>query len=440
MKAWQIIDELKQIYLSHSCYRLKGIMSDDFRYISDFEDLPQLTGTQYEEHLKQQLENFYHPHSLKILEKHASKTMIEMVLQKDMHSLDHYVYSKKLNFHPFLEPRLLQCRVENGKITEMHLCDPENKKIPENIQAELLECCKRNDPVGAAAAIRSGAYAADCRDEQRFCITYAAESGSVELCRLLIEDEADIRFMCWDTIFYAVKNPDIEVLKYLLRQGAPIDVVTCFADDDLTPLDYARHLRNEAAEKILLDSGAPTLEELKEWCFHTEDFRIPLSEKGGEMSFCSVGDEINEYVGLRVSHSNLCFWMELEYCCTFVIPFFIKYFPKQFEPNLEDNLVTLEDAKKGLQEISDFIGLLKNDFDDPKVTKLISHEHPCSFIEWGERSSLVSWHFSEEEKLLLWKAHRSSLIAFYRELHTKMNAIIAQAKSCGDRYITFVGP
>ena len=368
--------------------------------------------------------------------------MIEMILQKDMHSLDHYVYSKKLNFHPFLEPRLLQCRVENGKITEMHLCDPENKKIQENIQTELLECCKRSDLVGAATAIGNGAYAADCCDENRYCITYAAESGNVELCRLLIEDEADIRIMCWDTIFYAVKNPDIEVLKYLLRQGAPADVVTCFADDNhpMTPLDYARHLRNKAAEKTLLDSGAPTLEGLKEWCFRTEGFRIPLSEEGGEMSVCGVGDEIIEYVGLHVSHSKLCFGMELEYCCSFVIPFFIKYFPRQFDPYLGDNLVTFEDAEKGLREISDFIGLLENDFDDPEVTKLISHEHPCSFIEWGERSSLVSWYFSEEEKLLLWKAHRSSLIAFYRELHTKMTAIIKQAKSCGDRYITFVGP
>lgn len=208
----------------------------------------------------------------------------------------------------------------------------------------------------------------------------------------------------------------------------------------MTPLDYARNLRNGSAEKLLVESEAPTFDELKEWCFKTAGFKIPWSDKGGEMSVCGVGDEVNEYGGLRVSHSNLCFGMELEYCCAFVIPFFIKYFSREFEPYLEDNLVTLDDAGKGLGEISDFIGMLENDFDNPKVTKLISHEYPGAFIEWGERSSLVGWYFSDEDRLLLWKAHRSALIDFYRELHTKMNAIIAEAKKHGDRYITFVGP
>ena len=189
-----------------------------------------------------------------------------------------------------------------------------------------------------------------------------------------------------------------------------------------------------------MESEAPTFDDLKNWCFKTAGFKIPWYEKGGEMSVCGVGDEVNEYAGLRVSHSNLCFGMELEYFCTFVIPFFIKYFSKQFEPYLEDNLVTLDDAGKGLVEISDFIVMLENDFDNPKVTELLSHECPGSFIEWGERSSLVMWYFSDGEKLLLWKAHRSALIDFYHELYTKMNAIIADAKNCGDKYISFVGP
>ena len=61
MKVCQIVYELEQIYSCGSCYRLKGITGDDFRYISDFEDVPPLTEAQYEEHLKRQLENFYPP-------------------------------------------------------------------------------------------------------------------------------------------------------------------------------------------------------------------------------------------------------------------------------------------------------------------------------------------------------------------------------------------
>ena len=441
MKAWQIVNELEQIYWYSSCYRLGGITSDDFQYVSDFEDLPPLTATQYEEHLKKQLENFHYPHSLEILEKHVSKTIIEMILQKDMHSLDHYVYSRKLDFHPFLEPRLLQCEIENGMIRRMHLCSPENMKIPAGIQEILLKSCRDGDLEAAREAIKKGAYAWGCRDNERSCLSYAAESGSADLCRLLAEDEADFKIMDWNTIFYAVKNPNAGVLEYLLRQGAPTDVVTRFADDDhpMTPLDYARYLRNESAEKLLVEAEAPTLDELKNWCFNTAGFRIPLSESGGEMSISAVGDEVNESTGWHVGQSESCLWMELENCCAFVIPFFIKYFSKRFEPYLEDNLVTLDDAGKGLGEISDFIGMLENDFDNPKVTKLISHEYPGAFIEWGERSSLVGWYFSDEDRLLLWKAHRGALIDFYRELHTKMNAIIAEAKKCGDRYITFVG-
>ena len=72
--------------------------------------------TLYQEYLEKQLKNFYYPHSLEIIECRCCKYLIEIVLQKDMHSLDHYVYKEKPNFYPFQEPRLLQCEVENGKI------------------------------------------------------------------------------------------------------------------------------------------------------------------------------------------------------------------------------------------------------------------------------------------------------------------------------------
>ena len=145
MEIWRIVDELKQIYEIHSCYRLPSITTDNFQYISDFEDIPPLNGKQYQEYLEKQLKNFYYPHSLEIIECRCCKYLIEIVLQKDMHSLDHYVYKEKPNFYPFQEPRLLQCEVENGKICKMHLCSPDNQRIPDNIQTILLESCKNND-------------------------------------------------------------------------------------------------------------------------------------------------------------------------------------------------------------------------------------------------------------------------------------------------------
>lgn len=64
MEIWRIVDELKQIYEIHSCYRLRDIATDNFQYISDFEDISPLDREQYQEYLEKQLKNFDFPHSL----------------------------------------------------------------------------------------------------------------------------------------------------------------------------------------------------------------------------------------------------------------------------------------------------------------------------------------------------------------------------------------
>jgi hypothetical protein len=443
METWKLCRELEQVYRYHSFECIKHITSDDFQYISDYEEDSLLNKQQYEEHLRNQLKDFKHPNSLAILESHCNKNMIEIVLQKDMNAFDSGVRFKRENYYPFWEPCLLQCQIEHGKITKMILCSLQEKKIPDNIQQDLLESCKRNDFNAAKEAIEKGAYAQNCMDKNgRMCISYAAEYGGVDLCNLLIEDDAGIH---WDVVFFALKNPNIEVLKYFLQLNVKTDVVTRFEDNfhPMTPLDYARFLHNQSAEKLLLESKAPTLEELKEWCFQTSKFKIRLSEKhmdGGDMSISAVGDEIDDFVGMHYGKSTMCLWMEHQDCCNLIVGFFLPFFKEKFETYCEDNLVSLDDAQKALLDIRAFCVQLDINFDNPKVTEFLSDTYPTTYIEWEERSNMIGCYLTKKEKLHLWKTHRHSLIDFYREFCEKMETMIEQAKQCGDQFITFVGP
>lgn len=448
MEIWRIVDELKQIYEIHSCYRLRDIATDNFQYISDFENISPLDREQYQEYLEKQLKNFYYPHSLEIIECRCCKYLIEIVLQKDMHSLDHYAYKEKPNFYPFMEPRLLQCEIENGKICKIHLCSPDNQRIPDNIQTVLLESCKNNDFNAAQKAIEAGAYAGNCRDDSRSCLAYAAESGSAELCQLLVEDEAGGMYGGFDCtiIFYAVKNPDIEVLKYFLTlDDITLDFVSDFAENDIpmTVLDYARYLNNQPAVEILKKINAPTFQELKDWCFSSAKLKIRISEKsmdGGDMSIGGVCEEVNEYAGLHCGNSEMYLWMSLEDCFQFIIPFFLEYFTRPFEAYLEDNLVTFENAEKALTEIHKICDLLDNDFDNPVVQKILEDTYPTSYIEWEGRCSFMSFHLSDAEAKQLWKVKKQYLIDFYREFCQKFETLLIRAKEAGDCYISFVGP
>jgi hypothetical protein len=132
--------------------------------------------------------------------------------------------------------------------------------------------------------------------------------------------------------------------------------------------------------------------------------------------------------------------MDLDDCCQYIIPFFLEYFTQDFEAYLEDNLVTFENANKALTEIRKFSDLLDNDFDNPKVQKILDKTYPTSHIEWDERSSLVSFHFSVAEEKQLWKAKKQYLIDFYEEFCQKFETMLIKAKEAGDCYISFVGP
>ena len=436
MEIWRIVEHLQHIYTVCSYESLTNITSENFTYISDFEDIPLLNRKQYQKYLSEQFKKHFPLYSLKIIKRRCCKKLIEIILQKN-----HEYYTGKNCTCIFDEPRLLQCEIENGKICRMHLCSPDNQRIPDNIQTVLLECCKNNDFNAAQKAIENGAYARDCWDGFRSGLDYAAEYGSVELCRLLVENEADYR---WQTVFYAVKNPDIEVFKYFLSQDITLDSVSKFAENNqpMTILDYAEYLNNKAAADILREIKAPTFQELKDWCFSSAKLKIRISEKdiyGDDMTIYAVGEKIN-YLEYHTGNSDMCLGMELEDCCYFVIPFFLEYFTTPFEAYLEDNLVTVENAGKALIEIRNFSYLLDNDFDNLKVQKILDETYPTSYIEWEEHNRPITFYFSSAEEKQLWKTKKQYLIDFYREFCQKFETMLLKAKEAGDCYITFVGP
>ena len=372
--------------------------------------------------------------------------MIEIILKKDTRRHDDKTSEGKPYIELFSEPRLMQCEIENGKICRMHLCSPENQRIPDGIQNILLESCKRNDIDAAKKAIEKGAYAADCRDDSRSCFGYAAESGSVELCRLLIEDDAGIKYgEDWQAVFYAVRNPDIEVLKYILIQDITLDLVTDFVSDDLpmTVLDYAKYVDNQEAVKILLELKVPTFQELKDWCFQSAKLKIRISEMGmsdWDMHIYGACEE-TDYLDGHISKSQLCFSMEMEDCVYFVVPFFLKYFKKSFDPYLGDNLVTFEYADNALEKIRNFCEMLKYDFNNPEVQKILDGAFSAScYIDWEGRCSVISWHFSDAEEKQLWKVKKQYLLDFYQEFCQKFEAVLTAARESGDCYIIFAGP
>ncbi len=103
-------------------------------------------------------------------------------------------------------------------------------------------------------------------------------------------------------------------------------------------------------------------------------------------------------------------------------------------------MVTLENAGKALTEMRNFCDLLNNDFDNPKVQKILDKTSPTSHIEWDGHSSLISFYFSDAEKKQLLTAKKQYLIDFYEEFCQKFETMLINAKEAGDCYISFVGP
>lgn len=85
----------------------------------------------------------------------------------------------------------------------------------------------------------------------------AALNGNLELCRLLIDKDADVNKPGWTPLHYAATNGHVDVMRLLLDENAYIDAAS---PNGTTPLMMAAHYGTAAAVKLLLESGAdPTL-------------------------------------------------------------------------------------------------------------------------------------------------------------------------------------
>lgn len=81
----------------------------------------------------------------------------------------------------------------------------------------------------------------------------AALTGNVELCRTLIEKDADVNKPGWTPLHYAATNGHLEVIRMLLEASAYIDAGS---PNGTTPLMMAAHYGTPEAVKVLLEAGA----------------------------------------------------------------------------------------------------------------------------------------------------------------------------------------
>jgi len=89
----------------------------------------------------------------------------------------------------------------------------------------------------------------------------AALAGELELCRLLIERDADVNKTGWTPLHYAATNGHLDVMRLLLENHAYIDAES---PNGTTPLMMAAHYGSVNAVKLLLEAGAdPTLKNIQ---------------------------------------------------------------------------------------------------------------------------------------------------------------------------------
>ena len=84
----------------------------------------------------------------------------------------------------------------------------------------------------------------------------AALAGELEICRLLIQKNADVNKPGWTPLHYASTNGHLPVINLLLDEHAYIDAAS---PNGTTPLMMAAHYGTPAAVKLLLTAGADPL-------------------------------------------------------------------------------------------------------------------------------------------------------------------------------------
>lgn len=81
----------------------------------------------------------------------------------------------------------------------------------------------------------------------------AALAGDVRMCRMLIEQDADVNKTGWTPLHYAATHGHLEVMNLLLEENAYIDAGS---PNGSTPLMMAARYGTPDAVKLLLEAGA----------------------------------------------------------------------------------------------------------------------------------------------------------------------------------------
>ncbi len=142
-------------------------------------------------------------------------------------------------------PELVQSLLNRG-------FDP-NTVNPKGLPA-LLQAIKTPAPRVSRILLAHPGIKVETRTPQdESALMLAAFNGDLDLCKLLIEQEADVNKPGWTPLHYAATNSHITVIQLLLESHAYIDAES---PNRTTPLMMAAMYGNSSAVKLLLESGA----------------------------------------------------------------------------------------------------------------------------------------------------------------------------------------
>ena len=121
-------------------------------------------------------------------------------------------------------------------------------------QAALLLSIRQPAPAVAQVLIAHPDTKIEIRSEKdESPLMLAAIKGQLELCRQLIERDADVNKPGWAPLHYAATSGNVQVIRLLLDHYAYIDAES---PNGSTPLMMAAMYGSAQAVKVLLDAGA----------------------------------------------------------------------------------------------------------------------------------------------------------------------------------------
>jgi ankyrin repeat protein len=124
----------------------------------------------------------------------------------------------------------------------------------------LIEATRRGDVAAVRTLLRDGADPSAAQGDGLTALHVAAETGNLEITRLLIAGKADVqaksRLGGYTPLHLAAGAAHVEVVRALVQAGADVKAVT--TTGGVTPLHLAaKALNGEAAVRVLIEAGAP---------------------------------------------------------------------------------------------------------------------------------------------------------------------------------------